>query len=308
MKERQYHPSLVGPILLIAAGVLLLLNQTGQLPWAIWGTLWRFWPVILILVGLEVVIGVSGSRLLYVLGVFFAIAILGALILYAVYVGGPGARPQQAARTETIAQPLNDADRASAQMQFGVGTLNVGALVDSPNLAEGLIEHGRQSRGVKQTVTGTGGHLSYTLSGDAGPFSCWWPGDRGGERWSIDLTPRIPLDIEVKAGVGDLNLDLSQLAVTKLDVGSGIGDTTVDFPAAAGRTTAVVQAAIGDMTVRIPDGVGAKVTFSKLLASVDVRDPRFVRSGDGYATSDYDTAPNRLDLEIKLVIGSIAIE
>jgi hypothetical protein len=284
------------------------LNQTGRLPWVMWGTLWRFWPVILILVGLEVIVGLSRSRLLYVLSVFFAVAILGTVILYAVYVGGPTARPQSAMRTEEIVQQLNDADRAAVQLQFAVGTLDLGALVDSANFAEGLIEYGRYSQGVRRRAEVTGGRLNYALTAQAEPFSFWWPGERGGERWSIDLTPRIPIDIEVRAGVGDFYLDLSQLTVGRLDVGSGVGDTTVDFPVAAGRTSAVIQGAIGDMLIRIPDGVGAKVTFSKLLASVDVRDPRLVPSDDGYVTANYDTASNRLDVEIKLVIGNIVIE
>jgi predicted membrane protein len=308
MKERQYRPSLVGPILLITAGVVLLLNQTGRLPWAVWGTLWRFWPIIFILVGLEVIVGVSRSRLLYVLSVFFAVAVLGAVILYAVYAGGPIARSQPTTRAEEIVQPLNDADRADVQLQFAVGNLNLGALVDSANFAEGRIEYGRNSQGVKRTAGGTGGRLSYALTAQTEPFSFWWPGEDSGESWDIDLTPRIPLDIEVRAGVGDLHLDLSQLTVPRLDVGSGVGDTTIDFPMAAGRTKAVIQGAIGDMIVRIPDGVGAKVTFSKLLASVDVRNSRFVRADDAYVTANYDTAPNRLDVEMKLVIGNIVIE
>jgi len=308
MNERRYRPSLVGPILLISAGVVLLLNQAGRLPWAIWGTLWRFWPVILILAGLEVIVGVSRSRLLYVLSVFFAIAILGAVILYAIYVGGPLPGPQPAARTQDIVQEMEDAVRGAVELQFAAGTLNLGGLVDSGNFAEGLIEHGRYAREVKQTARSSGGQLRYSLAAQSEPFAFWWPGDRGDERWNIDLTPRIPLDIEVRAGVGDLNLDLSQLTVTRLDVGSGIGDTTVDFPLATGRTTAVLQSAIGDITVRIPEGVEARVTFSKLLASVDVFDRRLVRSGDAYVTANYSAAADRLDLEIKLVIGNITIE
>jgi len=308
MKERQYRPSLVGPILLITAGVVLLLNQTGRLPWAVWGTLWRFWPIILILIGLEVIVGLSGSRLLYVLSVFFAVAVLGAVILYAIYAGGPLSRPQPTTRSEEIVQQMDDADRGTLQLQFAVGTLNLGALVDSANFAEGRIEYGRFSQGVKRTAGSTAGRLNYALTAQTEPFSFWWPGEGGGERWNIDLTPRIPLDIEVGAGVGDLNLNLNQLTVTRLDVGSGIGDTTIDFPIAAGRTTAVVQGAIGDVVVRIPDGVGAKVTLSKLLASVDVRNSRFVRADDAYVTTNYDTAPNRLDVEVKVVIGNIVIE
>jgi predicted ferric reductase len=51
-------------IFLIVVGVILLLNNLGFLPWEIWSVLWQFWPVLLILGGLEMVLGHSSwSRL-----------------------------------------------------------------------------------------------------------------------------------------------------------------------------------------------------------------------------------------------------
>jgi predicted membrane protein len=142
--------------------------------------------------------------------------------------------------------------------------------------------------------------------GQSIPF--WTPGGDVGEHWDIEFTPRIPLEMEVSSAVGDVDLDLSGLMVTELDVSSGVGETTVAFPAAAGSTRASVKAAIGDITVQIPDGVGARIRVSKLLASVDVKGKRFTRSGDEYVSTDYDTAENKLDLEINSVIGDITIQ
>ncbi|MBC7261840.1 MAG: hypothetical protein H5T63_07475, partial [Chloroflexi bacterium] len=86
-EEKRNRPSIIGPLLLIAAGVLLLLNQMGKLPWGIWGTIWRFWPVILILIGLEILIGLSRSTVIYIIGLLIALAILGGVIAYAVLEG-----------------------------------------------------------------------------------------------------------------------------------------------------------------------------------------------------------------------------
>jgi len=134
------------------------------------------------------------------------------------------------------------------------------------------------------------------------------PGEDGSEHWKVEFTPRIPLAMRVTTGVGDVNLDLSRLQVTELDVGSAVGETTVAFPAAAGETRASVKAAVGDITVHIPDGVGTRIRVSKLLVSVDVKGKRFARSDDEYVSADYHTAENKLDLEINLVIGNITIQ
>ena len=52
----------VGPIILIVLGVLLLLNTTGVVPWEAWESLWRFWPVLLILWGISTCSGAGPDR------------------------------------------------------------------------------------------------------------------------------------------------------------------------------------------------------------------------------------------------------
>ena len=48
--------ALFGPLVLIAAGVVLLLNTLGVLPWSIWSQIGRFWPVLVILGGLSILV------------------------------------------------------------------------------------------------------------------------------------------------------------------------------------------------------------------------------------------------------------
>ena len=57
---RHHHThSLVWGIFLIFAGILLLLNTLNIIPWEVWNQIWQFWPVILILVGLNIIFGDS---------------------------------------------------------------------------------------------------------------------------------------------------------------------------------------------------------------------------------------------------------
>ena len=70
-------------VFLIAVGSILLLNNLGFLPWEIWSVLWQFWPVLLILAGIEIALGHSSlSRLLVtILGLALAAFIIIALAL-----------------------------------------------------------------------------------------------------------------------------------------------------------------------------------------------------------------------------------
>ena len=43
------------PVLIVAAGVILLLNTTGVLSWSAWSELRRLWPIAVILFGLSII-------------------------------------------------------------------------------------------------------------------------------------------------------------------------------------------------------------------------------------------------------------
>src|SRR4030067_2327852 len=51
----------IGPVILIFLGTIFLLNNFGILPWDIWTSIWKFWPVVLILIGVEFFLGQAFS-------------------------------------------------------------------------------------------------------------------------------------------------------------------------------------------------------------------------------------------------------
>jgi hypothetical protein len=74
-----HHHSGLGAIILIFLGIILLLNNFGILSWESWSTIWRFWPLLLILGGLQLVMGRSRSSSIAILivgGIFLAFIII----------------------------------------------------------------------------------------------------------------------------------------------------------------------------------------------------------------------------------------
>lgn len=57
MNEKNHQHSPVGALILITIGALFLLNNIGILPFSVWFVLWRFWPVLLILAGIRLILG-----------------------------------------------------------------------------------------------------------------------------------------------------------------------------------------------------------------------------------------------------------
>ncbi|NJD53098.1 MAG: pentapeptide repeat-containing protein [Candidatus Methanoperedens sp.] len=76
-------PGYVGPLLLLTIGFILLFNNLGSLPWEIWGSLWQYWPVILILSGIQILARRSESGIMYVLAVILSILLITGTIFLA---------------------------------------------------------------------------------------------------------------------------------------------------------------------------------------------------------------------------------
>ena len=76
-------PGFVGPLLLLAIGFILLLNNLGLLPREIWDDLWSYWPVILILYGIQILARHSESSIMYILAVILSILLIIATVFLA---------------------------------------------------------------------------------------------------------------------------------------------------------------------------------------------------------------------------------
>jgi hypothetical protein len=61
------------------------------------------------------------------------------------------------------------------------------------------------------------------------------------------------------------------------------------------------------VTVRVPSGVAARIRIRGGLAGIKVDQNRFPRMGDTYQSADYDTAPNKVDVDIETGVGSVEI-
>jgi len=117
MPERERR-HLLGPILLIFAGALLLLHQTGIWPIS-WAHLLRAWPLLLVLLGLDIVLGRTrtGRAVFAVL----AVGLLLAILLYT-----PAAHATPALEADSLTYPSRGIETAEISI----------AIVDDATIAQ----------------------------------------------------------------------------------------------------------------------------------------------------------------------------
>jgi len=301
--EERHHSrggGLVWPVILIGSGIVFLLNNLGILPWDVWQTIFRLWPILLIAVGLDILIGrrsAWGSLLVVVL-------LLGALA-FALWLGTPQYSSSVTYRSETINQPLDGAKSAEVEIGFGTGDLHIDALAESAGLIEGTVDLGPREQ-IDRTYSQSGESAIYGLrSEDAwvAPSGNIWDENKN---WDLGLSRDIPIRLSVHSGVGRSTLDLSQLNLTMLKLNGGVGQTMVTLPR-RGLLSAEVENGVGEVKIFIPKGMAARVQLDSGLGSSSVEGD-FIRQGETYTSPNFDSATNRVDMRVHGGIGKIVVQ
>ncbi len=284
--------SIVLPLLLVLAGVILLLNNLGHLPWTVWATIGRLWPILLIALGLDILFGRS---LRWALGVALVV-LVGIAVAYVLFVPAP------IGPSENLRIPIRGATRAEVSLVSPVGQVVVRASPTPDLLVGGTLIAPWPDRG-KWTLDRVGDAARFNLTVDRqhGFPRAVWP-DRS--RVTVELAPSVPTALRTTLGEATASLDLSRLMLTELTVHGGAGRVTVILPA-RGQLVASISSGTGEVTVHVPAGMAARIRVEGRGAVDVVGD---YQAEEGVFTSPgYETAAHRVDLTVLANVGRITV-
>lgn len=282
-----------GPVFWFGLGGVFLLTNFGILGWGAWNTLFRLWPLLLVVAGLELLLG---RRSIWISLPVSAI-VLGIL---AVALGLTGVNlPTQGTVETTVNEPLGSAERAEVSVSLGVGELNLFPLEDSNALISG--ELSSDGTNVRSRSTMSGDTLVYSLEHNnpvmVVPFDDSWS-------WNLGLTTQIPLELDSSMGVGAMGLVLGEMKLEDLSVSQGVGDVEVILP--DGDYHAEVDQAIGQIIVEIPRDVPIRLNVSRAISSLSLPGD-FEKHGDFYYSPGAQSADEFIQIEINQAIGNIIV-
>ncbi len=255
-----------------------------------------FWGLFLLLLGaLFMLVNFGGFRINVwsLIGPLFLI-LLGIWVVLGVFGRGR-------VEVEAVSVPLEGAESAHVTLDYGVGRVNM-----QGSTGPGVLMAGSFSGGLDPRVQRDGSALRLHMKRTDFEFPMFWGG--GAYDWDFQLSREIPLAMQVKGGAGKLDLDMQDLRLTDLRVDGGAGAINLGMPAQAGKTQVQVDAGVGTLDVRVPEGVAAQIETKSGLGTISVNQGRFPMVGENtYRSADYDTAEHRLDMRIEGGVGTISV-
>lgn len=256
-------------LIFILIGAVLLLSNLGFLAVDPIELITNLWPLLLIAIGL------------YVIWMFVR----------------PLRTPQGGV---TVSEKLGGAARADVSVNFGAGELRITSLKDDENLFEGDFLSKPE-----KSVDRSGDLVKVKLSRSQWMLPPFFPAYR--DDWRLRLNRRIAITLRLNTGASTVLADLSENLIDWVEVNTGASDVTVKLPKASGYTRAIVKGGATNIKLEIPDGVGAKIRSTGALGSLAVDERRFPRLDSGFASPDYESASNRVDIEISTGVSSVTV-
>lgn len=295
--------SVAGALILIAVGFMLLLYNLGYLPGDIWRYLWRFWPMLLILVGAD--IATRGFPTWFALPVLLlvVVALLGTIWLLTPTL------PTQDVVTEDLSQDLGDLSGANVRLELDNGTLQVKPLDDSTDLLmAGKFTHD-DSILIQQEFSPSGGQGDLRLADRyQAYFPFLWFLRSTRNDWMVGLSSRIPLELHLTGDDCHLDLNLRDLALKALTAELDDCAGEVQLPA-ADALDANLNLNGSELTVVVPPDAAARVRLDLDDTELVIDPDRFTKISAGeYLSEGSEEVEIRLDLTLHATDSAVSVQ
>jgi hypothetical protein len=321
-----YGERFVNGLIMIFIGGLLFLNTFGLVPWNIWWTLLRFWPIFLILGGLKLIFGRSklagvllGLLTLFIMGCIFSMALLASGIEYIDGLNVPTKFKDFAKDVVNYsAAEINEEfsielaeydDSAEIQYDFDLGAGEFTITDDSNEVIEIDAKYFESFGKPELDIDQDDELLAVKVEQYSKPFIAI-PGDA--PEYDIKLTEELEiafLGLNIGAGRGDVVLQDVDIKEFVSDVGAG--ELNIKFRNDSVPERIDLDVGAGSLVLDLPRDVGIKLSYSVGVGelTVDGEDfSGFGRDDDEYKSDNYDEADTIIEITVNVGVGSVEIK
>ncbi|WP_262249675.1 LiaI-LiaF-like domain-containing protein [Parapedobacter soli] len=305
-----------GLILLFVGGVLLLDNL--DVINFYWRSVFSMWPVILIIIGVNLLVPKHG------IGNAVSIIVTIAALAFLAFRGTfpPHNNWWVFDNKEWNTEKRTPGDNRSREKSSGVFTHQYDSTITTAHLhikggaveyeIEGLTDdlfraEATSTIGVHQLETTTSGNnANLTFSMRDSKKGDWNIG--GDENWAkISLNPKPVWYIALNMGAGTAEFDLTEYKIASLTFNGGAASFEAKLGMPLEETAISAESGVASVEIEIPRAAACKIVVKSGLSSKDF--PGFTKQADGsYITNGYEEANARFVINLKGGLSSFAVK
>jgi hypothetical protein len=319
MRKRR---DIVWAIFLIFLGTIFLLNTTGVLDWNVWEYIINYWPVLLILGGLKLIIG---SSLLSDIVLSVITLLLFLLIGVCAYkteneISNPFldsisffCKVSESQSGEPLSKEINitkdeypEIEELSYDINLGVSEFTISDNIDNylSLSADYTTNYGKPEVDAEEDENIL--NISVTEEGRSFPFLNF-----KAPEYTITIGSGLLSDITIDNGVGSGKIKLSNQFIKNLSINNGTGDIdiTLDFNAIP---TDILDLDIGtgSISLKIPENVGYEINYNLGVGEIKLGDRKISgigNEGKKIRSDNYEDAEKTFNINADVGVGSLDI-
>lgn len=281
------------PLLLIAIGLIFLLVNTGVLSADALQRLGDLWPLLLVIVGLQLVFNHTLPRQRAQLaGLVAAALILLAGVGYAI----TAPATQVGGQHQESSEALGSLTSATFDLSYSGATTEVQSADLGDQLFKAQVDYPNGEQPPDISLDRQAGSLE--ISGGRSSAFHLFQGSQP-RHIAVILTTRIPWSVQVSGGAAAIKLQLFHLTLTRLEISGGASRLDVGLPKPRGNLPVDLSGGASAVTLRAPSGTEWKVSLSGGVSYLSINGSQFGGLGSlDHQSHGYASAGDRLTVTV----------
>jgi len=285
-------------LLLVLIGTVLFLINIGYGSWDSILQIGKWWPVLLIILGLSLF---SLGRIpRWIAFVALAVSVLAVSAYMVLIVPTQNYHEKSTVSTLTISRqqyPL--VKQANLTVDFGGGQLLIAP--GTPDLLQGDFA----SDQITKSVVTTDQVLKVNLSQTEHSLSSE---QLNGDRWHLQISPELAWNLNINAGAIDGKIDLTGVPIEQLNCKVGAGNMNFILNKNGANSKIKIMAGASNIKLDIPSDSGVSIELGGALNSNNLDELGWIKSGNRYQSPNYNQVASKIDCNIQLSAGNLQVK
>ena len=295
-------------LLFIGLGLLVLINNFTTI-FMDWATIWKLWPLVIVLLGLSILVKHKHGK-----GVIAGLAaIILALAIFASFKTAThffnkdfefvfGEEGEYSFDTTAYTESF-DSTLAFATLNFdaGAGTFNISKTTE--HLFDATAEGKKDNFYLKRYDSDNTSKIDFKMQKTRFRIGV----DNYKNKVEMSLNPHPVWDMNFDVGAASMDFDLTELKIQNIDVDMGAASIKIKLGSLSPETKLTIDAGASDINIYVPKESGCKITTDGALSSKHFNDFEKINS-DHFETENYNEATNKIYIEIDSGVSSISVD
>lgn len=293
-------------LVFVFVGTIFLLENFDIIDFS-WRYVWRFWPLLLIISGINIVFSNSKSKSGAVI-----IATITLIALAFLTFKGLEERPAEhknwsfnfdsdeddsSSSSKNLSNYSEDYDakykEATLNIAGGASTFKIDQ--GAEKLFESEIKETKNKYFLKKTDTDSTVVLDFRTKNNKTTFNF---NDEEYSTVKMKLNNNPIWDINLRMGAGEINFDLSNNKVRNVSLKGGAAEFNIKLGELYNDVNLVAETGVAEINIDIPKNVGCKIKTNTGLSSKSFKN--FIKNSDGtYQTENFNTATTKINILLK---------